>query len=81
MPPLPATQDSRLATQLQRLDQFSHFISDIATAIVATAILGGNDEFESVWNIANRVYDNHCSAKVRFITSPLDQSGTTALSA
>lgn len=80
MPPLSATQDSRLATQLQLLDQFSHFISDIATAIVATTI-AGNDEFESVWNIANRVYDRHCSAKVRFLTGPLDQSGTTALSA
>jgi hypothetical protein len=81
MPPLSAIQDSRLTTQLQRLDQFSHFISDIATAIVATAIVAGNNEFESVWSIANRVYDSHCSAKVRFITPPLDQSGTTALSA
>ena len=81
MPPLNAKQDSRLTTQLQRLDQFSHFISDIATAIVATAIVAGNDEFESVWNIANRVYDRHCSTKVRFLTRPLDQPGTTALSA
>ena len=80
MPPLRATQDSRLAAQLQRLDQFSHFISDIAIAMVATTI-AGNEEFESVWNIANRVYDRHCSAKVRFLARPLDQSGTTALSA
>ena len=77
MSPTRATEDSRFATQLSRLDQFNQFISGIATAIVA-----GNHDFESVWSIANRVYEQHCSTKVRFMTSSgLDQSGSTALSA
>ena len=74
---LRAIQDFRLAAQLQRLDRFSRFISEIAPAIVA-----GNDDFESVWSIANRVYEQHCSPKVRFMpNSGLDQSRDTALSA
>ena len=77
MSPVLANENARFATQLNRLDQFNQFISGIATAIVA-----GNDDFESVWSIANRVYDRHCSPKVRFMTRPgLDQSGRTALSA
>jgi hypothetical protein len=77
MSPIRATEDSRFATQLSRLEHFNQFISGIATAIVA-----GNHDFESVWSIANRVYDRHCSSKVRFMTSPgLDQSGNAALSA
>ena len=72
-----ATEDSRFSTQLSRLDQFHRFISDTAAAIVP-----GNNEFESVWSIANRVYDRHCSSKVKFMTnSGLDQSRNTALSA
>jgi len=72
-----ATEDRRFATQLNRLEHFNQFISGIATAIVA-----GNHDFESVWSIANRVYEEHCSPKVRFMTnSSLDQSRNTALSA
>jgi hypothetical protein len=74
-----ATEDRRFATQLNRLEHFNQFISGIATAIVA-----GNHDFESVWSIANRVYEQHCSTKtkVRFMTnSGLDQSQNTALSA
>lgn len=70
-------EDSGFATQLSRLDQFNQFISGIATAIVA-----GDHDFESVWSIANRVYDRHCSTKVQFITnSGLERSGSTALRA
>ena len=77
MPSIHANEDSRFAAQLNRLEHFNQFISGIATAIVA-----GNHDFESVWSIANRVYEQHCSTKVRFMTSSgLDQSGTTALSA
>ncbi len=77
MTPIRATEDSRFATQLSRLDHFNQFLSGIATAIVA-----GNHDFESVWSIANRVYERHCSAKVRFMTnSSLDQSRNSALSA
>ena len=71
------TEDRRFATQLNRLDHFNQFISGIASAIGAA-----NHDFESVWSIANRVYERHCSAKVRFITnSGLDRSRKTALSA
>ena len=77
MTPIRATEDSKFANQLNRLDQFNQFISGIATAMVA-----GNHDFESVWSIANRVYEEHCSAKVRFITnSGMDRSRNTALSA
>ena len=77
MTPIRATEDSRFANQLNRLEQFNQFISGIGTAIAA-----GNHDFESVWSIANRVYEQHCSTKVRFMTSSgLDQSESTALSA
>jgi len=52
MPSIHATEDSRFAAQLNRLEHFNQFISGIATAIVA-----GNHDFESVWSIANRVYE------------------------
>jgi hypothetical protein len=77
MSPTRATEDSRFATQLTRLDHFNQFLSGIATAIVA-----GNHDFESVWTIANRVYERHCSAKMRFISnSGVDRQRNTALSA
>jgi hypothetical protein len=72
-----ASEDSRFATQLNRLEHFNQFISGISTAIVA-----GNHDFESVWSIANRVYEQHCSPKVRFMSSAdLDRSHNTALTA
>ena len=75
--PIRATEDSKFATQLNRLEQSNQFISGIATAMVA-----GNHDFESVWSIANRVYEQHCSAKVRFITnSGMERSQNTPLSA
>ena len=79
MSPIRARENTGLATQLSQLSQFNLFISEVASAIVA-----GNHDFESVWSIANRVYDQHCSTKtkVRFMTnSGLDQSQNTALSA
>jgi hypothetical protein len=77
MSPIRAVEDSGFATELTRLDHFNQFISGIATAIVA-----GNHDFESVWSIANRVYEEHCCAKVRFMTNAgLDQPRNTALSA
>jgi len=77
MSPTRTTEDLRFANQLTRLEHFNQFISGIATAIAA-----GDHDFESVWSIANRVYERHCSAKVRFMTtSGLDQSRNRALSA
>ena len=65
-----ATEDRQIRNQLNRLEHFNQFISGIATAIVA-----GNQDFESVWSIANRVYEQHCSPKVRYMTdSGLDHA-------
>jgi hypothetical protein len=70
-------EDPRFAKQLNKLDLFNQFLCDVASVIVS-----GNDSFESVWTIANQVYDRHYSAKVTFMTrSGLDESGRTALSA
>jgi hypothetical protein len=70
-------EDRGFTRQLDRLNQLNQFLSQ-----VATAILPSDDEFESVWNIANRVYDQHCPANVRFIArSRFDESTRTALSA
>ena len=77
MTPINVHEDPRYAKQLIRLQHLSQFISEIAAAIVT-----GNDEFESVWSIANRVYDRHSSPNVTFISSPdLDKAERTALSA
>jgi hypothetical protein len=74
---IPQHEDARFAKQLNRLDHFNRFISEIATAIVSS-----NDEFENVLSAANRVYDRYCSPKVRFMSRPdLDQSSRTAMSA
>jgi hypothetical protein len=75
MTPNRATEDSVFANQLTRLEHFNQFISGIATALVA-----GNQDFESVWSIANRVYEEHCSPKVRYISNAGRQQNT-ALSA
>jgi hypothetical protein len=77
MSSIPQHEDARFAKQLNRLDHFNRFISEVATAIVS-----GNGEFESVFSVANRVYDRYCSPKVRFMSRrDLDESGRTALSA
>jgi hypothetical protein len=77
MTPIRATENAQFASELNHLTQFSQFISEIATAIVAA-----DSDFESVWNIANRVYDRHTSNNVRFMPRPgLSSSRSTALSA
>jgi hypothetical protein len=58
MSPIRATENARFTNELNQLNQFSKFISEIAAVVVA-----GNDDFENVWNIANRVYDRHCSGE------------------
>jgi hypothetical protein len=74
---IPQHEDARFAKQLNRLDHFNQFISEVATVIVS-----GNDVFESVFSVANRVCDRYCSPKIRFMSRPdLDESGRTALSA
>ncbi|MGH9537673.1 MAG: hypothetical protein ACRD3H_07105 [Terriglobales bacterium] len=77
MSSIPQLEDPRFTKQLKRLEHFNQFISEIAIAVVAR-----NEEFESVWNAANRVYDRYCSSKVRFMArSDWDESRNTALSA
>jgi hypothetical protein len=76
MSPIVRNEDSQFDRQLNRLNYLNQLISE-----VASVILQGNDGYETVWNIANRVYDRHCSSKLRFMTrSGLDEP-RTALSA
>lgn len=73
MPSLPHNEDPRFGKQLRRLDDFHQFISAVADAVLLSK------DFESVWRIANRVYDHHCSSTVRFLGLPgPDESGMTA---
>jgi hypothetical protein len=48
------TEDPRFVEQLNGLDHRNQFIHELATVI-----LTGNDGFESVFSLANRVYDRH----------------------
>lgn len=76
MSSLPYSEAHRFAKQLKRLEHFNQFIRE-----VAVAVLPGKD-FESVWSIANRVYDRHCSSTVGFLGRHADgESRMTALSA
>ncbi len=76
MSPIARDEDSRFAKQLNRLDQLNQFIGEIAGVI-----LPGHEGFETVWSIANRVYDRHCTPKLRFMTHPDLDEPRTALSA
>ena len=48
--------DPRFVKQLDALNRRSQFIRELAGVL-----LPAPDGFESVWSIANRVYDLHCS--------------------
>ena len=56
MPLIRNIEDPRFAKQLDGLNHRNQFIHEIASVILA-----GHDGFESVWSIANRVYDRHSS--------------------
>lgn len=71
MPLIRNIEDPKFAKQLDMLDQRNQFIHELAIAI-----LSNHSGFESVWTIANRVYDRHCSA-LRIC----DRQERTALSA
>lgn len=58
MPLIRNIDDPRFAKQLDGLNLRTQFIHELASVI-----LPGKDGLESVWNIANRVYDRHCSPK------------------
>jgi hypothetical protein len=56
MPLIRNIEDPRFAKQLEGLNRRTQFIREIASVV-----LSAHDGFESVWSIANRVYDQHSS--------------------
>ncbi len=71
------TDDLRFVKQLDVLNRRSQFIRELAGVL-----LPAHDGFESVWSIANRVYDLHCSARAGgSARSSFAKSKITALSA
>lgn len=70
-------EDPRFVKQLDLLDHRNQFIHELARIV-----LPEHEGFESVWSIANRVYDRHSSPRAG---SPnrhrFDQPARTALSA
>ena len=49
-------EDRRFVTQLDWLDGRNQFMRELARIVLTE-----REGFESVWNIANRVYDRHSS--------------------
>jgi hypothetical protein len=69
--------DLRFVKQLDVLNQRSQFIRELASAILPL-----HDDFETVWSIANRVYDLHCLPRAGGSDrSSFAKSRMTALSA
>jgi hypothetical protein len=67
-------EDARFVKQLDVLEHSNQFIRELARIVLAE-----REGFESVWNIANRVYDRHCSAESESLSRFYIE--TTALSA
>jgi hypothetical protein len=68
-------EDSRFVTQLNRLDSRNQFIRELARILLSEP-----EGIESVWNIANRVYDRHCSSRSGSLDRhPFDRPARTAL--
>jgi hypothetical protein len=67
-------EDARFVKQLDVLEHSNQFIRELARIVLAE-----REGFESVWNIANRVYDRHCSTKSESLSRFYIE--TTALSA
>jgi hypothetical protein len=77
MPLIRNIEDPRVVTQMDGLNRRNQFIRELAIAI-----LPENRGFESVFSIANRVYDRHCSPRARRSDGVrFDGSRMTALSA
>ena len=66
-------EDPRFVKQLDGLNHRNQFIRELASAI-----LPQDSGFESVWSIANRVYDRHCSPRSESLTA-FDRPARTAL--
>ena len=70
-------EDTRFVKQLDLLEHSNQFIRELAGIVLAE-----REGFESVWSIANRVYDQHCSPQSEAVNrSSFCQPETTALSA
>jgi hypothetical protein len=77
MPLIRNIEDPRFVKQLDSLDHRNQFIHELARII-----LPEHAGFESVWSIANRVYDRHCSPRAGSLNRRrFDQPARTALSA
>jgi hypothetical protein len=70
-------EDPRFVKQLDGLNHHHQFIHELASVI-----LMADDGFESVWSLANRVYDRHCSPKAGLRNRRrVDPPARTAISA
>ena len=68
-------EDPRFVTQFDRLDHRNQFIRELARIL-----LSEHEGVESIWSIANRVYDLHCSPHAESPDHhPLDRPAKTAL--
>jgi hypothetical protein len=77
MPLIRNTEDPRFVKQMDMLDHRYQFIREMARIV-----LPEHEGFESVWSIANRVYDRHCSPHSGSLKRRrFDQPERTALSA
>jgi hypothetical protein len=65
MPLIRNIEDPRFVEQLNGLDHRNQFIRELASVI-----LPGNDDFESVFSLANRVYDRHYKSRPELISHP-----------
>lgn len=75
MPLIRNIDDLMFVKQLDVLNRRSQFIRELAAVILPV-----RDGFESVWSIANRVYDLHCSARAGLLNpGGADRAAKTAL--
>jgi hypothetical protein len=68
-------EDARFVKQLDTLENRDQFIRELARIVLAE-----DKGFESVWTLANRVYDRHRSPQSESLNR-FCQTETTALSA
>jgi hypothetical protein len=69
-------EDARFERQLDVLDDRNQFILELSRILLTE-----DEGFESVWSIANRVYDRHSSPQSSRKRRRFDQPARTALSA
>jgi hypothetical protein len=76
MPLIRNIEDPRFVKQLDGLNHRSQFIRELASVILP------HEGFESIWSIANRVYDRHCSPQAGVLNRRrFERPARTALSA